>query len=282
VRQEVRLPQGAIRYRDEGTGKPLLFIHGLGVNGELWRKVVPRLSKDFRCIVPDWPLGSHSLPMAEEMDFSLPGLGRLAVDFMDALDLDAATLVGNDGGGAIAQMVASEWPERVTRMVLNSSELYELAPPPRFKPLKLAAAVPGSLWVSGQLLRFRPVQRAAGFGVSLKHGLPDRETMDSYVSPGRSAAGVRRDARKYLRGMDPRHTLETAERLRAFDKPVLLLWGDDDRLFPLDYARRFAAGLPNARLELIRDARTFAPEDQPEALADAIGSFAREPAAATA
>src|SRR5438093_8652883 len=138
---EVQLTQGTIRYREEGAGEPLLLLHGLGVNGDLWRKVVPRLSKDFRCIVPDWPLGSHSLPMSEEMDFSLPGLGQLAVDFMDALGLETVTLVGNDGGGAIAQMVAAERPERVTRMVLNSAELYELAPPAPFTALKLGAAI---------------------------------------------------------------------------------------------------------------------------------------------
>jgi pimeloyl-ACP methyl ester carboxylesterase len=279
---EARLPQGTIRYRDEGAGEPLLFIHGLGVNGDLWRRVVPRLSKDFRCIVPDWPLGSHSVPMTPDADFSLPGLGRLAVDFMDALQLDTATLVGNDGGGAIGQMVAVEHPERVARLVLNSAELYELAPPPQFKPLRMASAVPGSLWLSGQLLRLRPLQRAAGYGISVKKGLPDRATMNSYLSPGRGSARVRRDLRKYLRAMDPRYTLDAAERLKAFHKPVLLVWGDDDKLFPLDYARRFAACLPNARLQVIPDARTFAPEDQPEALADVIGSFLREPETAAA
>jgi pimeloyl-ACP methyl ester carboxylesterase len=78
--------------------------------------------------------------------------------------------------------------------------------------------------------------------------------------------------------VDPRYTIELAEKLKTFDKPVLLAWGEDDKLIPLDYARRFAADVPNARLEVIPDSRTFVPEDQPEALADAIGSFVSEPA----
>jgi pimeloyl-ACP methyl ester carboxylesterase len=142
----------------------------------------------------------------------------------------------------------------------------------------MASAIPGSTWLSTQLLGFRFVQRVAGYGLSVKQGLPDKATMSSYVDPARRLAGIRRDLRRYLRAMDPRFTLETAEKLRTFDKPVLLLWGDDDRLFPIDFPRRFAAGLPNARLEIVSNARTFAPEDQPEALADAIASFVREPA----
>ena len=102
MKHEVHLPQGTIRYREDGTGEPLLFVHGVVVNGSLWRKVVPQLSKDFRCIVPDWPLGAHEVPMSADADLSPPALAKLVVDFMDALGLESATLVGNDTGGASA------------------------------------------------------------------------------------------------------------------------------------------------------------------------------------
>src|SRR4051794_23104697 len=87
---EAALADGTIRYRERGSGPPLLFLHGLGVNGDLWRKVVDRLSADFRCIAPDLPLGSHSVPMARDADFSLPGLAKMALDFMDAAELETA------------------------------------------------------------------------------------------------------------------------------------------------------------------------------------------------
>ena len=60
---EARLPQGTIRYRDSGSGEPIVFVHGLLVNGALWRKVTPLLEREFRCVVPDLPLGSHAVPM---------------------------------------------------------------------------------------------------------------------------------------------------------------------------------------------------------------------------
>ena len=274
MNREVQLPQGTIRYADTGEGEPLVFIHGLALNRTLWRKVVPLLEGEHRCIVADWPLGGHPVPMKPEMDFSLPGLAELVVDFMDALELDSATLVGNDSGGAIAQMVAARHPDRVDRLVLNSSELYDRFLPPIFRPLQTLAAVPGSVWLITQLMRPRFAQRLPmGFGWSIKSGLPERAVIDAYLGSSRRSAGVRRDLRKFLRAVDKRYTLEAAERLRHFPKPVLLAWAEDDKLFPLEYPRRFAAELPNAQLELIPDSYTFVPEDQPRALADSIARF---------
>jgi pimeloyl-ACP methyl ester carboxylesterase len=281
TRREVHLRQGTIRYREEGTGEPLLFLHGIVVNGDVWRKVVPDLSEDCRCIVPDWPLGSHSVPMSPHADFSLPGLAELVLEFMDALDLETATLVGLDSGGAIAQAVAARQPDRVSRLVLVSCELYDRFLPPLFKPLEKAAALPGSLWLVSQLLRPRLAQRLPfAYGFAIKSGLPDRATMESYLRPGRESAGVRRDLRKFLRAVDKRYTLEAARTLRGFDKPVLLAWAGDDKLFPLDYPRRFADELPDARLEVIPDSYTFVPEDQPALLAEKIAAFVRRPARA--
>jgi pimeloyl-ACP methyl ester carboxylesterase len=282
MRHEVHLKQGTVRYRDEGTGEPLLFVHGVVVNGDLWRKVTPRLAKDFRCIVPDWPLGSHSVPMSPDADLSPPGLARLIVDFMDALELDTVTLVGNDTGGALAQIVAADHPDRVSRLVLASCDLYDRFFPPLFKPLQMAAAVPGALWLIGQSLRPRFAQRLPiAFGWAMKRH-PDRATVASYLEPGRASAGVRRDLRKVLRGVDSRYTIEAARKLESFTKPVLLPWAVEDRFFPIAYARRLADAIPGASLEEIHDSYTFIPEDQPEALADAIAAFVRRPAPVSA
>jgi pimeloyl-ACP methyl ester carboxylesterase len=282
MKHEVHLSQGTIRYREDGTGEPLLFVHGVVVNGDLWRKVVPRLSKDFRCIVPDWPLGSHEVPMSADADLSPPGLARLVVDFMDALGLETVTLIGNDTGGAVCQLVAAEYPDRVARLVLASCDMYDRFFPPLFKPLQMAAAIPGAVWLIGQSLRPRFAQRLpVAFGwVTKRH--PEQAVIDSWLKPGRSSRGVRRDLGKVLRGVDSRYTIEAAEKLKSFDKPVLLPWAVEDKLFPLDYAQRFAAALPDATLEEIEDSYTFIPEDQPERLAEVIASFVRRPAAVSA
>src|SRR5437879_11644367 len=104
--REVRLAKGTIRYRDIGAGEPIVLVHGLLTNGELWREVAPRLAADFRVLVPDWPLGSQQLPLAPGADLSPPSLARLIADFIAKLDLERVTLVGNDTGGALCQLVA--------------------------------------------------------------------------------------------------------------------------------------------------------------------------------
>ena len=282
MKHEVHLPQGTIRYREDGTGEPLLFVHGVLVNGSLWRKVVPRLSKDFRCIVPDWPFGSHETPLPPDADLSPPGLAQIVIDFMDAIGLESATLVGNDTGGAVCQLVAAEHPERVSRLVLTSCDVYERFPPPPFKPLAQITKIPGSVWFITQSLRPRMAQRLPiAFGWVTKRQ-PDKAIVDEWLGPVRTSRGVRRDIGKIFRGIDPRYTLDAAEKLKSFDKPVLLAWASEDKLFPVEYAHRLAAELPNASVEEIADAYTFIAEDQPDRLAEVIATFVRRPAAVSA
>ncbi|HYH59893.1 MAG TPA: alpha/beta hydrolase [Thermoleophilaceae bacterium] len=279
---EVHLSQGTIDYREDGTGEPLLFVHGVLVDGDLWRGVVPRLAKDFRCIVPDWPFGSHRTPLAPDADLSPPALARMVVDFMDALGLESATLVGNDTGGAICQLVATEHPDRVSRLVLTSCDVYDRFPPPPFKPLGPITKIPGSVWLIAQSLRPRLAQRLPiAFGWVTKK-LPDKALADKWLTPVRTSRGVRRDVGKIFRAIDPRYTIEAAEKLERFDKPVLLAWATEDKLFPVEYARRLAAAVPDATLEEIPDSYTFVPHDQPERLAEVIAAFVRRPAAVSA
>src|SRR4029453_681172 len=110
--RELELPQGRLRYFEAGTGSAIVFLHGLLVNANLWRKVVAKLSPDFLCVALDLPLGSHTLPMPETATLSPPGLADLIVDALEGLALDDVTLVGNDTGGAPCQMGGTRSEER--------------------------------------------------------------------------------------------------------------------------------------------------------------------------
>src|SRR5215204_1197729 len=85
----VELRQGPITYRERGTGESIVFVHGVFTNGDLWRKVVPVLATRYRCLTPDWPLGSHLESMRPDADLSTPGLARLVADFLSAMDVDS-------------------------------------------------------------------------------------------------------------------------------------------------------------------------------------------------
>ena len=276
---EVRLPQGNIRYREMGTGEPIVLVHGLLTNGELWREVAPRLAADFRVLVPDWPLGSHEIPLDAGADLSPLGLAQIIADFLSALKLEGVTLVGNDTGGALCQLVAIHHPERLGRLVLTPCDAYENFLPPAFRPLQAAARIPGSIFGILQSLRAPAARRAPlAYGWVTKRA--DDALTRAWIAPALSSRAIRREIASMLKGISDRYTLEAAQRFAEFTKPVLIAWAPEDRFFKLSHAERLAAAFPDARLELIEDSYTFVPIDQPERTAELIAAFAREPALA--
>lgn len=275
---EVRLPQGTIRYRELGSGEPIVLVHGFLTNGELWRDVAPRLAEGFRVIVPDWPLGSHELPLTPGTDLSPPGLAKIIADFLAALDLRDVTLVGNDTGGALSQLVAVHHPERLGRLVLTPCDAYENFLPPMFRPLQVLARIPGAVFVIGQSLRPRAARRLPfAYGWLAKRPIAD-DLSDAWMAPLLSSGAVRREIAAILKGISKRYTLDAAKRFGEFTKPVLLAWAPEDRFFKLRYAERMMGSFPNARLERIEDSLTFVSLDQPERTAALITAFAGEAA----
>ncbi|HEY4428330.1 MAG TPA: alpha/beta hydrolase [Solirubrobacteraceae bacterium] len=278
---EVRLSQGTIRYRELGAGEPIVLVHGLLANGELWRDVAPRLARDFRVIVPDWPLGSQELPLSPGADLSPPGLAQLIADFLAALELENVTLVGNDTGGALCQLVAVEHPERLARLVLTPCDAYENFLPPAFRPLQALARVPGAVFALVQAMRPAAARRMPlSYGWLMKRG--DDALTAGWLAPARADARIRTEIASILRGISSEYTLAAARRFGEFTKPVLIAWAPEDRFFKLHYAERLADAFPDARLELIEDSYSFVPIDQPERTAELIARFAREPLAAPA
>jgi pimeloyl-ACP methyl ester carboxylesterase len=275
----VELPQGPIRFRESGSGDPIVFVHGLLVDGELWRDVAARLQGDFRVIVPDWPLGSQREPAAPDADLSPPGLARIVADFLEALDLERVTLVGNDTGGAISQIVATRYPDRLARLVLTPCDAYEHFPPPAFKPLAVLGRSTTALAGIAQAMRFGPMRRSPlAYGWLMREF--DDERCRAWVEPVRRDREIRGQVARILAGMNPRHTLEAASHFKDLDMPVLLVWAPEDRFFKLANAERMAREIPGARLERVDGSYTFVSIDQPARTAELIAAFAREPVAA--
>jgi len=272
--KEVRLEQGLVRYREAGDGDPVVFVHGFLVNGDLWRRVVPAIATRYRCIVPDLPLGSHAVPAAPDADLSPPGLARLVAGLLEELDLRDVTLVGNDTGGAICQLVVARHAERVGRLVLTNCDAFENFPPLLFRPLLYGARVPGFVSAFARVLRTRSARRA--LFATVAHRVPEPEVLDSYLAPIIDDAGVRRDVGELLRGVSNRYTVEAARSFSGFLGPVLLVWGQDDFLFPIRYAERLRRAFPDARLEPVAGSRAFVSEDQPERLVEVMELFLEE------
>jgi pimeloyl-ACP methyl ester carboxylesterase len=129
--------------------------------------------------------------------------------------------------------------------------------------------VPPLLWLVAQAARFKAFQRRpTAYGWTTQRPI-DREIMRSYTEPIRTIPGVRRDLRRLLLAVDTRYTFAAAESLKTFDKPALVVWAEEDKLFPREHGERLAELLPQGEFTLL-PGRTFIPEEQPETLAELI------------
>jgi pimeloyl-ACP methyl ester carboxylesterase len=270
---EVSLPQGTVRYSDQGTGSTLVFLHGLLANRLLWGRVFPRLVSHFRCIAPDLPLGAHSHPLHPDADLSPLGVAHLVADFLEALDLHEVTLIGNDTGGALCQLVIAHHPQRITRLVLTNCDAFEHFFPPLVSPFQYGARIFGRGFANflAWVLRARSAQRL--FVAALAHRRLEMEELDAFFHPLLHLPGVRRDMTRFLQAVSNRSTLEAARCFSSFQHPVLLLWGKDDPFFSERLAKRLQRAFPDARLQFLSHCRAFVPVDQPEVFAQQITEF---------
>lgn len=273
---EIELSAGTIEYEDTGGEGPVLVLLGGGaMDGSVWDPVVAELRDEFRCVVPTLPLGAHRKPMHPGADLTLAGYGRIVGELLERLDLQAVTLVQNDHAAGL--VYAAENPARLARLVISSCEAFENYPPGiAGKNLRLASLLPGGLFLAMQSLRIRPLRRLPiAFGWMSKRPLPD-ELLDRWLRPLQTQRSVRRDLRRYAASARRAQMVEVCERLRAFDRPVLVVWTPEDRIARPEHGRRFAELLADARLVEISDSYTLIMRDQPRAFARAIAEFARE------
>jgi pimeloyl-ACP methyl ester carboxylesterase len=275
----VTLSSGTIHYEESGPagGRPIVFIHGYTMASSLWRPLAERLAGwGSRCLAPTWPLGAHTEPMREGADMTMEGMAALVAEFLVAQDLDDVVLVGNDTGGAIAQLVATTTPDRLGALVLTSCDAFEHFPPPILKPFIAAARFAPAFRAAAEPLRTRIARRRA-YG-PLAHADIDHLAAE-WVKPALGDARIREDLRRFTASLNTQTTVDAGARLPGFTKPALIAWSADDAFFPVDDGRRLAAALPDSRFELIEDARTFSMIDQPDVLAELIAEFAGAPCA---
>jgi pimeloyl-ACP methyl ester carboxylesterase len=274
----VDLTAGTVAYQDTGgDGPPVVLLAGLLMDDSLWDGVIAALTPGVRCIAPTLPLGAHRHAMSAEADLSPLGLARLVAELLDRLDLDDVTLVGNDTGGVLVQLVAVDpaLAARVGRIVLVSCDAFDNFPPGLTgKAIVLAGKLPPALFGAFmQQMRIKPLRRLPfAFGWLTKRG--DAATA-RWLRPVLEERAIRRDAVRVLRGIGANRRLlvDVAERLGDVAQPALIVWAGEDRVMPPEHGRRLAALLPDAQHVEIGDTYTLIGLDQPGALAAAIARF---------
>lgn len=264
---------GTLEYRDIGNGPAIVFLHLVLAEASHWDKMPPLLADRFRCILPTLPMGAHRIPANADADLTPAGLARAVAELIEQLDLKDVTLVGNDSGGALAQVVATNHPDRLGRVVLSNCDMYDDFPPKMFSYFKLLPYVPGAIPLAGRMLKVR-----AFWGLPFVFGLLTNEIdavkIDRWANALLAIKDVQRDLRKVLLGFGPAVTNRAARELRTTQLPFLVAWGADDRAFEPRLAERFCREIPTAELVMIEDCNTLVCWDQPERLAELIEGFA--------
>jgi pimeloyl-ACP methyl ester carboxylesterase len=278
--ERIELSGGTIEYRDTGGDGPVLvLLHGLMMDASLWDGVIADLSADHRCVAPTLPLGAHRVAMRADADLSLPGIARLVTEFCGRLGLADVTLVGNDTGGALVQLIMADSPAWVARVVLASCDAFDNFPPGLTGKTLVASGrlSPAMFGLFMRQMRLRPVRRLPiAFGWLTKRG--DAATA-RWMKPVLTQAGIRRDTVRVLRACGAARDLmiRTAERLSEFKHPALVVWASEDRVMPPSHGRRLAGLLPEARLVEVADSYTLIPLDQPARFASVLREFSLEP-----
>lgn len=264
TQRTVQTASGRIGFTEQGTGPAALFVHGVLLNGHLWRHQLADLCDVRRCIAVDL-LAHGETEIAADQDVSVTANAKMLKEFLDALEIEQADLVGNDSGGGIAQIFAALFPERVRSLTLTNCDTHDNWPPEAFKPFLAVAAAGGLRATLETMLADKSVYRSEqALGPAYEH--PERlsdESIERYLRP-LVRTGLRTcDLERFLAAFDNRHTLAIEAQLKRLKAPTLIVWGTDDVYFDAKWSHWLANNIPGAvrRVEF-EGARIFFPEER--------------------
>ena len=267
--QHVETPMGDIAYEERGSGPPALFVHGVFLNGYLWRHVIARVADVRSCIAVDLP--AHGATRTrDDQDLSFEAIAELLEAFCEARSLERIDLVGNDSGGGIAQILAARHPDRLRSLTLTNCDVHDNWPPEAFAPT-MQAVEQGRLQEMGEsmLADLQTARAAFSVGYERPEELTE-ETVRTYLEPLQSDA-ARRHLERWFAAMDCAQTVAVEPQLRALQVPALVVWGTGDPFFDVQWAYWLRDTIPGARKVIELDgAKLFFPEERPDELATAL------------
>lgn len=272
---------GRIAYFEKGQGPAALFVHGVPLNGYHWRHVIDRVQHRRRCIAIDL-MGLGYSEIAPSQDVSFTAQARMIAEVLDATGIEQVDLVGNDSGGAIAQIFAANYPGRLNSLILTNADVHDGWPPPQVLPL-MEHARNGTLAGIFQPLLERPDLARERYGrgepVPLFRSYADPsvltdEVIRLYLQPLLSSRHRIEAFQRYWLGFDNKHTVAIYPALKTLQVPTLIVWGLKDFFFDKKWAYWLKDTIPGAkRVVEVEDARLFFPEDRPDTLAAPMLEF---------
>jgi pimeloyl-ACP methyl ester carboxylesterase len=267
---------GDIAYSEQGTGPAALFVHGVFLNGYLWRHVAEHLSDVRRCITVDL-LAHGDTRTASGCDLTFSSQADMLAEFCEALHLDQVDLVGNDSGGGIAQIFATRYPDKLRSMTLTNCDVHDNCPPQAIEPL-LNVLRQGQMTGFGKamLANADVARRALGAGYEFPERLSP-ETIQTYLQP---LFGTEERAQLLERLLQtcflaPEcHSAFVLQGLSTVRTPTLVVWGTADIFFDVKWAEWLRNTIPGTReVVMLEGAKLFFPEERPHELVHALLRF---------
>jgi pimeloyl-ACP methyl ester carboxylesterase len=264
----------SVHWRKEGSGPPIVFVHGFPLSGRTWDGVVSQLRARFTCHTPDL-IGLGQSQSVADLDHSSPGQARAIQGMLRERDVESYALVGNDTGGWVARELALIEGERVSHLILTNTEI-PLHRPPWIPTYQALAHVPGCGTVMRRLLGLAAFRRSPlAFGGCfhdpnhLVGAFHDRFVQPLIDSPARMDGALR-----FLRCMKFARLDQFEHLHRNLTMPTLFIWGADDPTFPEPRARQMLTQFPNvAGFHAIDEAKLFVYEEHPRQVAALIERF---------
>jgi pimeloyl-ACP methyl ester carboxylesterase len=266
AKRNVPTASGRISYVEQGTGPVALFVHGVLLNGHLWRHQLADLSDIRRCIAIDL-LAHGDTEIAPDQNVSVTANAKMLSQFLDALNINKVDLVGNDSGGGICQIFSALYPERVRTLTLTNCDTHDNWPPEAFKPFVAMVKAGGLRGTLEAMLSDKSIYRSPGaLGPAYEH--PENvtdETIENYLRPFLASNERTRDLERFVGAFDNKHTVAIEPKLKTFEAPTLIVWGTGDIYFDVKWSRWLADAIPGTqrRVEL-KGARIFFPEERPQ------------------
>ncbi|MBW3660821.1 MAG: alpha/beta fold hydrolase [Gemmatimonadetes bacterium] len=251
-----------MRWKESGEGTPLVLVHGIPTNPDLWRHVIPRI-EGARCLAWEMVGYGRSISEGRERPISVARQADYLLDWLDALGIERAILAGHDLGGGVVQITAVRRPERCAGLLLTNAIGYDSWPIPSVKAMRA---------LGGLVARLPDAAFARVVRLFLLRGHDDRdrarEAFDHHFPPYEETDGAAAFVRQ-VRSLDVRDTLAVADDLPRIDVPARIAWGAADQFQKVEYGRRFARDL-GAPLHEIEGGKHFTPEDHPEPIAEPL------------
>jgi pimeloyl-ACP methyl ester carboxylesterase len=271
-RRHVDTPSGSISYVEHGSGPAALFVHGVLLNGYLWRHQLAELGDLRRCIAVD--LMAHgNTEISASQDVSVTANAHMLAQFLDGLTIDQVDLVGNDSGGGICQIFAALYPTRVRSLVLTDCDAHDNWPPEAFKGFVSMVAAGGLAGTLDAMLIDKSVYRspqALGLAYERPEAVSD-DTIETYLRPHTRSPQRLHQLERFVSAFDCRHTVNIETALKSVQAPTLIAWGTDDIFFDLKWSHWLENTIPGSRRRMeLQGGRIFFPEERAREFNDAV------------